>query len=155
MANVIVTSTQSNINVSSTPSNITVTDLDSNNQINVTQTNTTITVGSTVSNITVSKATYTKIGRQVFVSSTCRYTGSSSTSQIIGYSLPFTSSSTTVLGVSGTFTHDPGSGNSGYIMGSVGSNGGNTNYYFVIPGGRYLSNWTQDYYLNFAFWFTT
>jgi len=111
--------------------------------------------GSAMSNITVSKATYTKIGRQVLISATCRYTGSSSTSQIVGYNLPFTSASTAVLGVSGTFTHDPGSGNTGYIMGSVGANGGNTNYYFVIPGGRYLSNWTQNYYLNFAFWYTT
>ena len=99
-------------------------------------------------------AYYTKIGRMVYLTATLRYTGStlSSGATIIGANLPFTAAAGAPLGCSGTFIHDPGSGNSNYIAGICGAQANSTNYYFIItPGGRYLDKMYNNYYFQFAF----
>ena len=99
-------------------------------------------------------AHYTKIGRMVYLTATLRYTGStiSSGATIIGTGLPFTAAASSPLGCSGTFIHDPGSGNSNYIAGICGAQANSTNYYFIItPGGRYLDKMYNNYYFQFAF----
>ena len=98
-------------------------------------------------------AYYTKIGRMVYVTATLRYTGStlSSGALIIGAGLPFTAASSTPTGTSGSYLHDPGSGNSNYEAGIAGAASG-TNYYFVLtPNGRYLDKMYNNYYFQFAF----
>ena len=95
---------------------------------------------------------YTKIGRMVYVTAELRYTGStlSSGATIIGAGLPFTAADGP-LGCSGSFIHDPGSGNSNYVAGICGAPAG-TNFYFIItPGGRYLDKMYNNYYFQFAF----
>ena len=111
--------------------------------------------GSAVSNVTVNKAHYTKIGRLVWVTMNARYTGSNLTGgDLIGAGLPFTSSANNVLGVTGAYIHDPGSGTSNYDSGIAGSHDSNTNFFLVVtPGGRYQQRWLQNYYLSFACWY--
>jgi hypothetical protein len=111
--------------------------------------------GSTVSNITVSKAHYTKIGRNVYVNASTRYTGSDLTGNYIaGGGLPFTSAQGNTLGVTGGYLHDPGSGNTNYAAGLAGSHDSNTSFFMIItPGGRYFETWRQNYYLSFGFWY--
>jgi len=111
--------------------------------------------GSAVSNVTVNKAHYTKIGRLVWVTMNARYTGSNLTGgDLIGAGLPFTSSANNVLGVTGAYIHDPGSGNTNYDSGIAGSHDSNTNFFLVVtPGGRYQQRWLQNYYLSFACWY--
>jgi hypothetical protein len=110
--------------------------------------------GSSVS-FTLTRANYTKVGRLVYVTMTGRYTGSSLTGgDLIGGGLPFTSSSDNVLGVTGGYIHDPGSGNSNYDAGIAGSHNGNDNFYLIVtPGGRYQQRWLQNYYLQTGFWY--
>ena len=110
--------------------------------------------GSSVS-YTLTRANYTKVGRLVYVTMTGRYTGSSLTGgDLIGGGLPFTSSSDNVLGVTGGYIHDPGSGNSNYDAGIAGSHNGNTDFYLIVtPGGRYQQRWLQNYYLQTGFWY--
>ena len=110
--------------------------------------------GSSVS-YTLTRANYTKIGRLVYVTMTGRYTGSSLTGgDLIGSGLPFTSSSDNVLGVTGGYIHDPGSGNTNYDAGIAGSHNGNTDFYLIVtPGGRYQQRWLQNYYLQTGFWY--
>ena len=99
-------------------------------------------------------AYYTKIGRMVYLTGTLRYTGStlSSGATIIGANLPFTPAAGSPLGCSGTFIHDPGSGNSNYVAGICGAQASATNFYFIItPGGRYLDKMYNNYYFQFAF----
>ena len=111
--------------------------------------------GSAVSSVTVNKAHYTKIGRLVWVTMNARYTGSNLTGgDLIGAGLPFTSSANNVLGVTGAYIHDPGSGNTNYDSGIAGSHDSNTNFFLVVtPGGRYQQRWLQNYYLSFACWY--
>ena len=113
--------------------------------------------GSAVSNVTVSKATYSKIGRLVYVQFGTRYTGSDLTGgNLIGGGLPFTSSSSNVLGCSGGFIHDPGSGNTNYDAGLCGAHDSNQNFFMIdTPDGRYQQRWLQNYYLNGSFWYIT
>ena len=99
-------------------------------------------------------AHYTKIGRMVYLTATLRYTGStiSSGATIIGAGLPFTAAASSPLGCSGSYLHDPGSGNSNYIAGICGAQANSTNYYFIItPGGRFLDKMYNNYYFQFAF----
>ena len=111
--------------------------------------------GSAVSNVTVNKAHYTKIGILVYVTMNARYTGSNLTGgNLIGDGLPFTSSANNVLGVTGGYIHDPGSGTSNYDAGNAGSHDSNTNFFLVVvPGGRYQQRWLQNYYLSVGFWY--
>jgi hypothetical protein len=111
--------------------------------------------GSAVSSVTVNKANYTKVGRLVYVSMNARYTGSDLTGgDLIGAGLPFTSAAGNVLGVTGGYIHDPGSGNTNYDSGIAGSHDSNTNFFLVVtPGGRYQQRWLQNYYLSFACWY--
>jgi hypothetical protein len=111
--------------------------------------------GSAVSNVTVNKAHYTKIGRLVYVTMNARYTGSDLTGgDLIGAGLPFTSSANNVLGVTGGYIHDPGSGTSNYDAGNAGSHDSNTNFFLVVvPGGRYQQRWLQNYYLSVGLWY--
>jgi hypothetical protein len=111
--------------------------------------------GSAVSSVTVNKANYTKVGRLVYVSMNARYTGSDLTGgDLIGDGLPFTSAAGNVLGVTGGYIHDPGSGNTNYDSGIAGSHDSNTNFFLVVtPGGRYQQRWLQNYYLSFACWY--
>ena len=111
--------------------------------------------GSAVSNVTINKANYTKVGRLVYVSMNARYTGSNLTGgDLIGAGLPFTSAAGNVLGVSGGFIHDPGSGNTNYDAGIAGPHDSNTNFFMVdTPDGRYQQRWLQNYYLSFACWY--
>ena len=115
-----------------------------------------VRAGGTISNVTVNKSQYVKIGKAVYVSASTRYTGSDLTGyDIIGDGLPFTSSSSNSLGVTGGYIHDPGSGNTNYQAGIAGSHDGNTNFYLIItPGGRYFNTWRQNFYLSFGFWYT-
>ena len=84
-----------------------------------------------------------------------RYTGSNLTGgDLIGAGLPFTSAAGNVLGVTGAYIHDPGSGTSNYDSGIAGSHDSNTNFFLVVtPGGRYQQRWLQNYYLSFACWY--
>jgi hypothetical protein len=111
--------------------------------------------GSAVSNVTINKANYTKVGRLVYVSMNARYTGSDLTGgNLIGAGLPFTSASENVLGVTGAYLHDPGSGSTNYDAGVAGSHDSNTNFFMIVtPGGRYQQRWLQNYYLSFACWY--
>jgi hypothetical protein len=108
-----------------------------------------------VSNVTINKANYTKVGRLVYVSMSCRYTGSDLTGEnLIGDGLPFTSNSGNTVGVNGAYLHDPGSGNTDYDAGIAGVPGSNTTFYLIVtPGGRYQQRWLQNYYLSFACWY--
>jgi hypothetical protein len=110
--------------------------------------------GSSVS-FTLNRANYTKVGRLVYVTLNARYTGSDLTGgNLIGSGLPFTSSSDNVLGVTGGYIHDPGSGNTNYDAGIAGSHNGNTDFYLIVtPGGRYQQRWLQNYYLSVGFWY--
>jgi hypothetical protein len=111
--------------------------------------------GSAVSNLTINKANYTKVGRLVYVSMNARYTGSDLTGgDLIGAGLPFTSAAGNVLGVTGAYLHDPGSGNTNYDAGIAGSHDSNTNFYMIVtPGGRYQQRLLQNYYFSFACWY--
>ena len=61
-----------------------------------------------------------------------RYTGSNLTGgDLIGAGLPSTSSANNVLGVTGAYIHDPGSGNTNYDSGIAGSHDINTNFFLV------------------------
>jgi len=109
--------------------------------------------GSSLSNVSVQKATYTKIGRMVWVEANVQYTGSSvSGGYIIGDGLPFTSAQANVI-INGTFSVHPGSGDSNQDVGAAGSHDSNTNF-FMVPAdlnNRYLKEWTQNYYLAVGF----
>ena len=111
--------------------------------------------GSAVSNLTINKANYTKVGRLVYVNMNVRYTGSDLTGgNLIGAGLPFTSAQGNVLGVTGGYLHDPGSGNTNYDAGIAGSHDSNTNFYMIVtPGGRYQQRLLQNYYFSFACWY--
>ena len=115
--------------------------------------------GSSIGSFNNRSAYYTKIGNVVYVNASTQYTGSSLTgSYIVGQGLPFTISSQNKTGVSGTYQLGPGSGSTNQSVGSAGG-WNEQDDFFMVPGGqsqdRYINAWTQNYYINVAFWYYT
>jgi hypothetical protein len=115
--------------------------------------------GSSIGNFSSRSAYYTKIGNVVYVNGGTQYTGSSLTgAYITGDGLPFTISSQNRTGVAGSYHVGPGSGSTNQQAGNAGG-WNEQDDFFMVPGGvgqdRYLDEWQQNYYLNFAFWYYT
>jgi hypothetical protein len=115
--------------------------------------------GSSIGSFNNRSAYYTKIGNVVYVNASTQYTGSSlSGSYIVGGGLPFTISSQNKTGVAGTYNLAPGSGSTAQSVGTAGG-WNEQDDFFMVPGGeggdRYLNKWSQNYYMNVAFWYYT
>jgi len=115
--------------------------------------------GSSIGSFSSRSAYYTKIGNVVYVNGGTQYTGSSLTgAYITGSGLPFTISNQNRTGVAGSYHVGPGSGSTNQQAGNAGG-WNEQDDFFMVPGGvgqdRYLDEWQQNYYLNFAFWYYT